>query len=88
MNKQEKENLRQEYKSLRGIYRLLKEDLKTALPDSLEMYEIRRNISMVGWQISSIRTRLILAPFEKICPTAIFDNFFFGDENEQIKGGR
>ncbi len=48
MNKQEKENLRQEYKSLRGIYRLLKEDLKTALPDSPEMYEIRRNISMVG----------------------------------------
>ncbi len=88
MTKEEKEKLREEYKSLRGIYRLLKEDLKTALPDSPEMYEIRQNISMVGWQISSIRTRLVLAPFEKINPARMINNLIFGEENEQVRGGR
>ena len=88
MTKEEKEKLREEYKSLRGIYRLLKEDLKTALPDSPEMYEIRQNISMVGWQISSIRTRLVLAPFEKFNPARMINNLIFGEENEQVRGGR
>lgn len=88
MTKEEKERLREEYNTLRGVYRLLKSDMKSAAPDSQDMYEIRQEISIVGSYISDIRSRLISATFEKINPARVIDNFFFGEENEQVRGGR
>lgn len=87
MNKEEKETLRQEYNELKGIYKLLKENMKSVAPESQEMHEIRQNLSMVGWQMSDIRNRLIAATFEKINPMRMLENFIFDDEN-QVRGGR
>ena len=88
MNKEERERLRREYNALKGIYRLLKSDMKIILPGSQEMYEAKQELSMISWQISEIRSRLIAAKFERINPARMIDNFFFGEENEQVKGGR
>lgn len=88
MNKEEKETLRQEYNRLKDIYKLLKEDAKSVAPESQEMYEIRQNLSMVSWEMSEIRNRLIAATFERINPVRMIDNFFFKEETEQVRGGR
>lgn len=88
MNKEEKERLRKEYNALKRIYRSLKSDMKSVIPDSHEMYETSQNLCIVGWQISEIRSSLIEATIGRLNPINALDNFIFGDDEEQVRGGR
>lgn len=90
MIKEEKERLRKEYTTLKGIYKLLKADMKSTEPGSQEMYEIRQDISIVGGQISDVRNRLISATFARINPIKLLDEFLIdGHYDDEPKiGGR
>lgn len=87
MRIEEKNQIKEEYKRLKKLYGILKEDLTKVPSESRESYEMRSNMMVLAMRMREIRKQLIDAKFSRFYPTTILENFIMGEE-EQVRGGR
>lgn len=86
MKIEEKNQIKEEYKRLKELYNILKEDITKVPSESRENYEMRSNMMVIVMRMREIRRQLIDDKFGRFYPTTILENFIMGEE--QIRGGR
>ncbi|MCM1053423.1 MAG: hypothetical protein NC483_05570 [Ruminococcus sp.] len=82
--KREKDNLKRVFESLKREVKRTPSDKR----DTLEFYEMLQELSDLRYRIDQIRTAIFDSKFRRFYLSTILENFVFGEEDNQILGGR
>lgn len=87
MSSEEKNLLKGEYNILKRSYAIYKREATKVPKDSLELYEIKQELTALGLRISQIRQAFFDDTFGRFYISTLLENFIFGEKRESL-GGR